>query len=466
MPYSTALKTYIEAGGEEIQPTLEILWPEQSAPGRYSTADLAVAGEGHFEARIQEITEPTEGVQARYTGVAVLETTVTLVDDQARNIMQILEGGSETRRTVATVKWGSPRVPYADWYVALQGIIDRWSYEGGRIVRLVIRTDDRWLDSPIMKIGILQSEWEDLPQESRGLWMPIIFGIHDSRGLSDQGMIPTVKVASRGDSLRWDFISHGWLQSVPRVYVGSGSTWTIAPTTNYGLNRISRNGNRMTLIVWGGSAAVTPAADQEVRVDCSGLTLDGTIPSQAAIDANPEVNLAYNPVAQLRLWLRLYARNLWKEGAYPAEVGIDTASWAEAENYAERYTLRGAFRIGGDREQRTALDVVNEWLGNWTMFRPYWAAAGQLAMGVIDPRWPGYGTGTFFNLIRDEAANVHAKPAFKRDPEGIINRVSAAHLFDEAQGKSWATLEVQDLTQTEDHADDLRMTMGPSSRED
>jgi hypothetical protein len=391
---------------------------------------------------------------------------VTLADDD-RRIMRRLEGPANCRRVVATIKQGSPNpaVPYADWSVALAGIVDRWKFHGGHLVDLVIRTDDRWLDSPVFRLGILQSEWEDLPEETRGTWMPQVFGIWDSRGLSDKGFIPTIKVASRGDSLRWDFISHGWMQSVPRVYVGSGDTFTVAPTSNYAINRIFRNGEYITLIVWGGTAEVTPAEGQEVRVDCSGLTIDGTIPTQAEIDADPAANLSYNPVAQLRLWLRLYARNLWRQGTYPAEIGIAVAAWDEAEEYAERYGLRGAIRLGGSKDQRTALEVITEWLGNWTMFRPYWTAAGELAMGVLDPRWPGYGTGSYFNLIRDESEHVLAKYPVESDPEGVINRVSAEHLYDAAQNKSWGTLEVQDLTQEEDHTHDMRMTMGPSSRE-
>jgi len=382
VPFSNALKAYIEGGGKNIRPTLEVAWPGEAAPGRYSTADLAIAGVGNFEARIESIQEPTEGVTPRYAGVAVLETTVTLIDDD-RRIMHRFEGPRKCRRITATVKQGSPdpAVPYADWSVALAGIVDRWKFHGGHLVDLVIRTDDRWLDSPVFRLGILQSEWEDLPAANRGVWMPQVFGIWDSRGLSDRGFIPTINVALRSTTLRWDLISHGWMQSVPRVYVGSGDTFAIAPTTNYAINRIFRNGEDITLIVW--DPSFCPAEDQEVRVDCSGLTLDGTIPTQAEIDADPEANLAYNPVAQIRLWLRLYARNLWRQGAYPAEVGIDEAAWDAAEEYAERYGLRGAIRLGGSKEQRTALDIVTEWLGNWTMFRPYWTAAGLLAMGSL-----------------------------------------------------------------------------------
>ena len=467
MPYSTALREYIEGGGIEFVTTVEIVWPEQDEPGRYATADLAVPGVGNFEARIKDIQEPTEGVTPRYAGVAVLETTVTLIDDARRSIMRILKGPADCRRAAATVKWGSPGVPYADWYTVLAGILDRPAkFYGERLIDLVIRTDDRWLESPVLRLGIIPAEWEDLPADIGGTWMPVLFGIHDSRGLSDRGMVPTVKVASRGDSLRWDFISHGWLQSVPRVYVGSGDSFSLAPVGHFFVQRIYRNGNYMTIIVWAGTREVTPAADQEVRVDCSGLTLDGTIPTIAEVAADPEANLAYNPVAQLRLWLRLYARNLWKYGAYPAEVGIHSASWDAAEEYAERNLLRGAFRVGGTKEQRTALDVVTEWLGNWTMFRPYWTAQGELAMGVIDTAaWPGYGTGSYFNLIRDEDRSVLSRPVFESDPEGILNRISAVHLFDLAENKSWGTLEAQDLTQDEDHAHDMRLTMGPSSRE-
>jgi hypothetical protein len=464
VPFSTALRAYLEAGGDDIRPTLEVEWPEEDEAGRYSIGDLAVPGVGMFEGRITQIQEPTEGVTARFSGIAVLETTVTLADDD-RRIMRRLEGAADCRRIVATVKQASPDVPYADWSVALAGIVDRWRFYGGHLIDLVIRTDDRWLESPVFKLPILQAEWEDLPPENRGVWMPQVFGIWDSRGLSDQGLMPTVKVAQRGDSLRWDLVCHGWVQSLPRLYVGTGDSFALASTANYYVNRIFREGEYITLITWGGTREVTPAADQEVRVDCSGLTLDGTIPTPAEVAADPEANLAYNPVAQLRLWLRLYARNLWRFGAYPAEVGINAAAWDAAEEYAERYGLRGAFRLGGSKEQRTALDVVTEWLGNWTMFRPYWTAAGELAMGVLDPRWPGYGTGSYFNLIRDEDKHVLTKYSIDLDPEGIVNRVTAEHLFDAAQNKSWASLEVQDLTQEESQTHDMRMTMGPSSRE-
>jgi hypothetical protein len=464
VPYSAALKAYIESGGaDSIHTTLQVAWPEDDE-GRYATVDLAIPGVGNFDARITAISEPTEGVTPRFAGVAVLETTVTLVDDEARSIARRLKGSKRCRRITATVKWGSPDVPYADWYVAVAGILDRWRFHGDHLVDLIIRTDDRWLTSPALRLGILQSEWEDLPEDNRGLWMPQVFGIWDSRGISDKGLVPTITVARRGTTLRWDFVSHGRMQSVPRVYVGGGDTFALAPSSRYAINRIFRQGEYVTLVIWNPDAC--PAAEQEVRVDCSGLTLDGSLPTPAEIAADPEANLAYNPVAELRLWIRLYARNLWRAGAYPAEVGINAASWDNAEEYAERYGLRGAFIVGGTKENRTALEVMTEWLGNWTMFRPYWTAAGELAMGVIDPRWPGYGTGSYFNLIRHEDRHVLTHPEFSTDPEGILNRVTAEHLFDAAQNKSWADLAVQDLTQGEDHSHDMRMTMGPSSRED
>lgn len=466
MPYSETLKAYLETGEQELYPTLEIEWPDGEI-GRYATADMAIPGVGNFAGIIESINEPTEGVSARYAGLAVLETRVTLID-KTGELRRHLKGPRECRGVEATVKMGCPRaaVPYGDWQVVIAGIFDRPRYHSGNRVDLVIRTDDRWLTSPALRLAVLQSEWEDLPEENRDVWMPLIFGIHDSVGLSDKGMVPTVKVAQRGDSLRWDLVAHGWMQSVPRVYVGSGDSFTLATPGHYLMQRLFREGEALTLIVWDGTAEHTPASDQEVRVDVSGLTLDGTIPTQAEIDADPRANLAANPVGQLRLWLRLYARNLWRSGAYPDEVGIDSASWDAAEEYAERYGLSGAFRIGGDKEQRTALEVITEWLGNWTMFRAYWTAAGELALGVFDCRWPGHGTGTAFNLIREAGKLMMNKPTIEPDAEGILDRVTVAHLFDAAQSKSWSTLEVQDLTRSERHTHDMRLTMGPSSRED
>lgn len=453
MAYTAGMKAYLARADALIVPTVEVTWPGTWPAGRYSSSSFGMAGVGQFVEAVRPATfgDVTDGFDPRMPGLTELETTVTMID-RDRSLMKILEGPYDCRRTRIVAKWGSPFLAYADWEVLLDGILDRWSYHDSCLVDLTFRTDARWLDSKIPREPLSPAEWPDLPNGSRGIYLPQILGSHDGQNLSGKGFVPTVMARYSAGSLRWDVISHGNV-AAPRVYLSSGGTTDRTGLPAFGLKTSGVHyavegyligGKWCTVIRW--LPGQIPAVDDVVQCDVEGFrtTSDGT-------------RVVTNPVAQMRLWLVNFGWGRWLTGPWLSEASspLDSASWSAAEAAAELHKLEGAFYVGGTTEQRRVREVLEGWLNSWRMFRCWWTPAGKLAIRALDVAHPGVGNGDDFSLVRKEDFGEGFQVA--DSASGIANRVSMTHLFEAATGKSWASLDVQDLSQDEDVTVNVRM---------
>jgi hypothetical protein len=452
MSYAAAFKTYCVRPDAAIVPTLEITWPGDWPAGRYSSSAFAVAGLGQFVEAVSPASfgDITDGYEARTTGLTQLETTVTLIDKD-RSIMRILEGPYECRRARAVACWGSPGLARADWETLLDGIIDRWAYHDGCLVDLTIRTDARWLDGRAREV-LSPAEWANLPDASRGIYMPNVFGSHDGQNITALGFVPTVMVRFSAGALRWDLVAHGAMSAVPRVYLNGAADRTGLPTL--GLKTVSVHysiaypivgGKLCTVIQWLGGSI--PAVGDTVQCDVDGVTNVGAGGG----------TLVTNPVTQMRLWLVNHGWGRWLAGAYLSEASspLDSASWSLAEAYAALHGLEGAFRVGGTAEPARVEDEFKKWLDGWRIFRAWWTPAGKIGLRAFELTHPGVGTGDEFDLVRK--ADFLSRPEVSDDVSGLASRVSLTHLFEAASGKAHGALDVQDLSQDEQATENVRM---------
>jgi hypothetical protein len=448
MGFSDNLKAYLEAHGSKLVLTiLEVEWLGDEETGRYASGYFS-HDDGQYDGLISKngVSGPSEGVDPQSSSIRSLEASVELIDVD-RSIQRILEGPREQRRAAVTLYWGVPSLARADWNIRLRGILDSWTYRDGGLVVLQIRTDDRFLDGPASRWPAVTSEWAELPDKNRNVYLPAIFGVHLSNSLSARGFIPTIYITAPTHGAKWqELVSLGYVNvtAVYRIRADVASLMTL--TTDYIVVQTIVGGKALTLVEFTPAAAMLE--DDTVQVDVEGLTElgDGT------------GTMIANPVTQLRLFLVNFGHGSWLSGDWLSEDDspIEPTSWAEAEAYAARYRLEGSFRVGGAVEQRSVLDVINEWLGTWTMFRPYWTPEGELAMGVMRFDWPEYGEGGFFELIRED--DVVGRPQTQDDTSHIISRVSATHLFDIAGSKNWGSVDVQDVSREERSSDRLQMT--------
>jgi hypothetical protein len=440
MSYSAAFRAYAVRHDKDIVPTLEVTWPGDWPAGRYSSSAFAVASLGQFVEAVSPATfgDITDGYEARTTGLTQLETTVTLIDKD-RSITRILEGPYECRRARAVACWGSPGLARADWETLLDGMLDRWAYHDGYLVDLTIRTDARWLDGRSREV-LSPAEWANLPDASRGIYLPNVFGSHDGQNMTAQGFVPTTMVRFSAGSLRWDLVAHGAMSSVPRVYQ-NGTLKTAG--VHYSIAYPVVGGKLCTVIQW----IVIPAATDTVQCDVDGATNVGAGGG----------TLVTNPVTQMRLWLVNHGWGRWLTGAYLSEASspLDSTSWSLAEAYAAKYLLEGAFRVGGTTEPARVEDVFKAWLDGWRIFRAWWTPAGKLGLRAFELTHPGVGNGDEFDLVRK--GDFLSRPEVSDDVTGLVSRVSLTHLYEAASGKAWGALDVQDLSQDEQATESVRM---------
>ena len=459
MPYSDGFRAFLQAGGQPVV-TLDITWNGGLPVGRYCTTAMA-ASHGAYKGLIQEIQDPVEGIDPKTASLAPLEATVTVIDTDPpgspndRALEKILEGATDQHRVAAILRWGHPDLVEADWDVRLSGILDHWTFNGGT-VDLVIRTDDKFLRSGANRWPIMPSEWPALPEvegvQSQDIYLPVLFGAHESSNLSARGFVPAIFVQQPSENFeRWDFVTLGWPPMDPTtVYrIRDGQQTTMSAGGDYSISRTIIGGKAVTLIVWVSGADILDT--DTVQFDGSGLSELG----------DGSGIFITNPVTQLRFWLVNFGHGRWLSGNFLSEADspIELVSWAEVEAYAQKYNLEGSFRVGGTVNQRTILDQINEWLETWPLFRPYWTAAGKLALAVIDHTFPQYaeekGSGDlFFSLIREKDVS---SISFPEDAQDLIKRVSAAHLFDIAGNKNWGSMDVQDPSRDEDVTKTIRM---------
>jgi hypothetical protein len=455
VPYSAAFRAYLERPGpHKIASVLEITWPGSTAPSRFGIADFPTAAD-FYEGRIQQggIQDSSEGVDAKSSSLEPLESTLTAIDateetdkgtERYRKLQRILEGAVDPRRSPATLLWASPDLARADWSVRLAGILDRWQYHDSGLIDLTIRTDDRWMQSGASRWPILKSEWPDCPDANLSIYLPVIYGTHISTNLSGRGFVPTIMVVD--GSNRVDFVSLGFVTVTPvwRIRAGTPTEMT-GGGVQYTVTQEVVGGKAVTLIRWEEAGGMLDS--DIVQCDVQGLSYLG---------GGTGVQIT-NPVAQIRHWLVNFAAPIpWLSGTYNSELLIEPTSWAVAEAYAQRFHLEGSFRVGGAVDQRSVMDIFNEWLGTWRRFRPYWTPEGKLAMGVLTYDWPGQGTGSHFDLVRER--DVINRLAVKDDPSTIISRISATHLFDIAGNKNYGSMDVEDPSRSEKVTETVRMT--------
>lgn len=457
MPYPSAFAAYLEQTPPDqwkIVPVLDLFFAGGVGQGRLSTVDLTT-DVGFYEGRIQDVQDPTFGIDPKSASLTVAESTVTIIDgpEEAspnfRKYEKILEGATKQRGIRALLRWASPDLDPNDWYVLFDAIFDRAKYHSSGLIDLIIRTDDRWVRSGAFKRPILKSEWPNAPDTSLDIYLPLVVGTHLSTSLSARGFIPTILVQTEvveASQRRWDFVSLGYV-TVTAVYrIRNNVATQMVLTSDYTILKIVVAGKACTIIQWNLSEDILTT--DTIQCDVQGITDlgDGT------------GTLLTNPVTQIRFWLVNFAHGAWLAGSWLSEGGspIEPTSWAEAEAYAQKYQLEGSFRVGGTVDQRTIIEVFNEWLATWLMFRTYWTPDGKLAMAVRDCTFPQYGTGSFFDLIRER--DCLSRPEFSDDPQALVRRFSAAHLFDVAGNKSWGSMDVQDLNVEEDVTQTVRMT--------
>lgn len=418
-------------------PFAVVTWPSSS--GRYSDRPFGLSGLGPFEPRVLELPPFTFAMGLRPGGVNFPETSV-LLQDVDGTIRDIVEGGREVAGSRCTVGWGAPGVAFADWHVALDGLIGKPEYEGDA-VRVPIKANSAPMRGTMPKAQILKPEAPLALDSSFGTYYPLLYGEHDALALTGRGMVPCPNWMHSGAGACRYALCLGWAKSVTRVYL-NGTVQTL--TTDYTVEHRVVGGKLITSIEF---VAETDESDV-VTADAVGYESVG--------DGSGEVIL--NPADQLLHKLVNFGFGDWRLPPWndPADYAVDLAYFAAAAAHASVLGMEGGTRLGGTAEAEQILDVVQRWESSNQPFRCGWTEAGKFAVAPISHVFGGYAsTGPAVPSSRDALfvrGRIHeVGDTFRPKAEQtVFRRVDAAYLYGAQDQKFFQNLSCQDVSQAQE----------------
>jgi len=370
------------------------------------------------------------GVSERPSDLSPVLATVTLADmpDIAglRHFLPILEGSSNPRKSPAWIKWYTPgAAPGQNEFTLFTGILDGWDQPSPMSWTLNLRTNDVPLQSYVPRWSVMKGAFPGAPATSLGLYLPWVYGIHDSQGLQGQGALPTVCV-SLDATLGYRYVvSVGALKAVPRVYKND-NLQTL--TTHYTIDYPTIGGVRMTRI---NMVSATTASDK-ITCDVEGLTTDAWTTG----------NVILNPVEQIKHFMVNQVWGQWKTGSWlpDSTAPLNTSAWTSSVTFAQDQKYEGSLYVGGSLDRSRGIEEVNKWLKSHPMMRMYWTNEGLLACKPIRFKYPGVISWPWARE-RDE---IGATFKYGANARAIINQVSTTYLPQQKTGGLTQSLDIKD----------------------
>jgi hypothetical protein len=436
----------IRREGREIYPVADVYWNDNTM-GYYSSSPVL-----HYNPIVVESgwSDIRQAIAIRPPGSLERLTADLRVDDSDRTITRMLQGSTNMRRSRVLWRWACPTLDVADWFTLFDGILQDWAYDRTTIV-LRSRTDDQALEGYIPKVPIIKGSFPGAPATSLGVYLPIVYGIHDSASLSGTGMVPAVCTSLDG-TLGYRYCpTMGKASSLTAVYLNGSAKTIVADPPGAGQVSVTypiQGGTQITSINFG---TATTSSDV-VTCDIEGLTVDGTSGGSVIL----------NPVDQLQHFLVNFVFGDWRSGDWldPATAPIDTASFQLVSTFAAQFAYEGSRKYGGDTKQTRAIETLNDWLQSHPMMRMYWTKAGDLACAVIDHRSPGYLSTPWIIEEQDQMLGS----SFKQDHDAtqMVSRINASYLWGEHDQKYWSSLAVQDINVPEQTSENMQWVWSSS----
>lgn len=427
-------RAYVAQASARILPVIRLTSPSgvtlymSEAPFDRYSADLV---------RIGEVEQAFD----EQSGTIPLPTMDFVHGNPGREFEKLLEGAYDHRGAAVVKLYASPDLDEVDWATEFTGVVDSWSY-GPDGVTVSCKHDDGPLrNNMVPNLPIFAPEWGKVdlgfgvltvPEGVEGLYIPLLYGIHDSTGIGGGGMVPTICVGFNSGSAEY-LISLGELPD---------------PTTNLTVYDMSKNvvpfgyasnayrGGK-TVTVFGFTSGISE--DTVLQCDVHGY--------EAVGDGSGAVMT--NPVEQLRHFLNLvyagYRTGNWPTTAAP----LNAASWNLAEAWASDFGLTGAAYIGGGTSMERASDIIDRWLASFPTFRLFWNGSGELECLIFDPTvWPGY-PDTSSRRISTDNAIVAGSYGVDLDSTRLARRISSTLRYSAADGKNYSSVDVVDVSQSE-----------------
>lgn len=437
---SDALQAELQKNQSFVLPVLELHFDAGTI--RYGEVPMASDSLGEIKGRVTQWGNISRSVSDRDNALILNSTSVVLEDVDAE-FSSMLDGedADSIRGTRAVIKLVSPNVDAADWFTLFDGYVENYSMGSAFMWTLQLHPNDQPLLGVFPKTPILASDFPNVGDKTLyGEFVPVIWGIHDSRGSSDAGMDPCPYV----DRINFRYlVCHGWAKDVPRVYVDG----ILTSASNYSITHPTINGRTYTLIDF-----TSDQADAEITADVDGYeeTGDGSGALLTGVDAIAHLltNFVYGD----------YQGGTWAS----LSTNISSSSFAIAQLFLEDMSWHKVSRRYGGNSQTQALAAINEFCSSLQL-SAFFTNGGELAILPDDHRV----TDLWFDdrWIRYDTDEVGEEGTLKidYDRDSITDRISIQYIYDSNGGQYVQATEVRDLAITEENASALALPWSNSS---
>ena len=367
------------------------------------------------------------GAGVKDRGLRAVETAVSVVDP-AGNLIRMLET-YDPRGSVATIDAATPGLSLADWEPLFTGILSDWERDGGLCTKLILKTDDTALRTPVPNGVFTRTQWGSASEGTiYGTQLPLVLGFHCSFDVTMRGMVPAVNVRYDKDQGYW------WLASVDRMIEITKLYFDGLPqgTGGWSLLRGVYGGHYLTLIVI--AEGFQPEKGVVVSFDGSGPNEDGLATGEPLTGA----------VDQLRVIIEEYAYRSpplagWR-GPHPI---IDDTSWSAASLFFATHSIESARRFGGDQNAETVSEIIDGFLEAYQHVRIWWNELGKLEMFIIDPDDVDPDDDAHLDLAAHNVDGI--VPFIVGDSREVYSQVRMPFMWSSAEQKFLSAYEAHDV---------------------
>lgn len=427
------------AGTHHTQMFLEVDYTTNDI-GQYSIVDFNSESEGLYESLITKISDVEISVMSPNNAIQSQTFDMT-ISDADRRFSDLYAERRDLTGSAVEVRWCMPDLPVTDWFTTFKGVLKDVDGVGANSWKLSFKTQDAPLEGSVVRDKITEQDFKIAPDPKvYDNFVPLIWGRHDSTGLTDAGAIELIRISDT------EFLSAlGRIKQHLNVYTfESGDPETVAllvKDTDWSEDFPIINGrqySRVTLI--GGSVATNKV--KKIRADVEGYEEvgDGT------------GLLLVNPAVQFLHFLANFVFNTYQSGLWFGTTGLplDGDRFDDLQAFFDITSAEGSRYLGGTGSAQNVKQEFQRFTKGWET-KIWWNHDGELAVGVNDP----------FTLdvypdepeIEEGVHDVRTAKYFT-DSKKLLRAVSMQYQHEQATNKFLASITVEDFTFPEGVATD------------
>lgn len=400
---------------------------------RGSLTGTAAAGIGGYLPKVTSISRIPMGIAFTTSGAESQEVTVEW-EDTDFEIAAIMEGpnGDSVIGSALRIRCAVQGLPEADWHTRFAGVIRAREHASESLTwRIRAGSDDRRLTvGEIPRVRVTASDFPNAPDDFEDVAAPLIFGVWDSAGVSNQGAVPTIYV----DTVNHRYlVCHGNIFEITRVYKDGvlllGSAWTRVTLTV--------NGKQFTLIDFPSDQGASI-----ITADVKGFA------SLAGVPFERPIEILYT----------LFENFILADGS----AGITSAFIPALMNNIEIADVRDFYEDDFDllaakhlADVRKPDSYLADFLSTWN-YRAYWGHDGRLVIKPFDHR----ATAIYLDdpWVRGSEDANGLKLVYEDKDE--VDRILVNFLQDAVLGRTVESLEVREPAEDTNIAESFDMTWG------